>query len=83
MIQQSATQVYLTNPQASADEYVNQFKLTPAEFKLKDLGEFSRQFLVKQGEAAVTVELDLSTCPDSLLVFSDSENMARLAEEAI
>lgn len=84
MIQQSATQVYLPNPQASADEYVNQFKLTPAEFKLiKDLGEFSRQFLIKQGEATVTAELDLSTCPDSLLVFSGSEDMAELAEEAV
>ncbi|MBO9352845.1 VirB4 family type IV secretion/conjugal transfer ATPase [Bordetella petrii] len=84
MIQQSATQIYLPNPKASADEYINDFKLTPAEFKLvKDLGEFSRQFLIKQGDSTVTAELDLSTCPDSLLVFSGSPDMAELAEEAV
>ena len=83
MIQQSATQIYLPNPKASAEEYINDFKLTPAEFKLvKDLGEFSRQFLIKQGDSTVTAELDLSTCPDSLLVFSGSPDMAELAEEA-
>ncbi|PTN49037.1 hypothetical protein DAI43_26225 [Achromobacter xylosoxidans] len=84
MIQQSATQIYLPNPKASAEEYINDFKLTPSEFKLiKDLGEFSRQFLIKQGEATVTAELDLSKCPDSLLVFSGSADMAELAEEAV
>ncbi|MDR7948273.1 VirB4 family type IV secretion/conjugal transfer ATPase [Achromobacter aegrifaciens] len=84
MIQQSATQIYLPNPKASAEEYINDFKLTPSEFKLiKELGEFSRQFLIKQGEATVTAELDLSKCPDSLLVFSGSADMAELAEEAV
>ncbi|MFY3590642.1 MULTISPECIES: VirB4 family type IV secretion/conjugal transfer ATPase [Achromobacter] len=84
MIQQSATQIYLPNPKASEGEYVNDFKLTPSEFKLiKELGEFSRQFLIKQGEATVTAELDLSKCPDSLLVFSGSADMAELAEEAV
>ena len=84
MIQQSATQIYLPNPKASAEEYTQDFKLTPAEFKLiKDLGEFSRQFLIKQGDSSVTAELDLSTCPDSLFVFSGSTDMAELAEEAV
>ncbi|MDT4813161.1 Type IV secretion system protein virB4 [compost metagenome] len=84
LLQQSATQIYLPNPGATAAEYIEGFKLTPAEFKLvKLLGEFSRQFVIKQGESTVTAELDLSTCPDSLLVFSGSADMAELAEEAI
>ncbi|WP_028354600.1 VirB4 family type IV secretion/conjugal transfer ATPase [Bordetella petrii] len=83
MIQQSATQIYLPNPKASAEEYINDFKLTAAEFRLiKNLGEFSRQFLIKQGDSTVTAELDLSTCPDSLLVFSGSADMAEMAEES-
>lgn len=84
MIQQSATQIFLPNPKASEAEYINDFKLSPAAFKLvQKLGEFSRQCLIKQGDSTVTAELDLSTCPDSLLVFSGSADMADLAEEAI
>ncbi|CUJ71051.1 VirB4 family type IV secretion/conjugal transfer ATPase [Achromobacter xylosoxidans] len=84
MIQQSATQMYLPNPEATAATYIDQFKLTPAEFKLvKELGEFSRQFVVKQGGSSVTATLDLSTCPDSILVFSGSADMAELADQAI
>lgn len=84
MIQQSATQIYLPNPEATAATYIDQFKLTAAEFKLvKDLGEFSRQFVIKQGGSSVTATLDLSTCADSILVFSGSADMAELAEQAI
>ncbi len=83
LIQQSATSIYLPNPKATADEYIGGFKLNPAVFELvRGLGEFSRKFVVKQGEAVVTAELDLSTCPDALLVFSGSEDMALLAEAA-
>lgn len=82
LIQQAATAIYLPNPSATAADYIEDFKLSPAEYRLvKDLGEFSRQFLVKQGESTVTAELDLSTCPDSLLVFSGSADMAEIADD--
>jgi len=84
MVQQSATAIYLENPKATAEEYIEGFKLTPAEFAMvKAIPEFSRQFLVKQGESSVTATLDLSTCPDALHVFSGSADMAELAEEAL
>lgn len=83
LVQQSATSVYLPNTKATAQEYIEGFKLNQAEFELiKGLGEFSRRFVVKQGESIVTAQLDLSTCPDALLVFSGSEDMAALAEAA-
>lgn len=83
LVQQSATCVYLPNTKATAEEYIDGFKLNPSEFELiKELGEFSRRFVVKQGDAIVTAQLDLSTCPDALLVFSGSEDMALLAEAA-
>lgn len=83
LVQQSATCCYLPNLKAVASEYVEGFKLTPAEFQLiKELGEFSRKFVVKQGDAVVTAHLDLSKCPEALLVFSGSEDMAHLAEAA-
>jgi len=84
LVQQSATVCYLPNTKATKEEYVEGFKLNPAEFELvKALGEFSRKFLVKQGDAVVTAHLDLSTCPDSLLVFSGSEDMAEIAGTAV
>lgn len=83
LVQQSATAIYLPNLKATAEDYIEGFKLTPAEFALiKNLGEFSRKFVVKQGDAVVTAELDLSTCADSLLVFSGSEDMAEIAGAA-
>lgn len=83
LVQQSATSVYLPNTKATGEEYIEGFKLNQAEFDLiKSLGEYSRRFVVKQGEAIVTAQLDLSTCPDALLVFSGSEDMAMLAEDA-
>ncbi|CUJ49773.1 VirB4 family type IV secretion/conjugal transfer ATPase [Achromobacter kerstersii] len=84
MIQQSATVIYLPNDKATAEEYIDHFKLSPAEFKMvQELGEFSRQCVVKQGGSTVTAMLDLHQCPDALLVFSGSVDMATIAEKAI
>ncbi|CAB3922714.1 Type IV secretion system protein virB4 [Achromobacter mucicolens] len=84
LIQQSATAMFLENPKATAEEYVEGFKLSPAVFKMvKELPPFSRQFVVKQNESAVTAELDLSSCPEALLVFSGSEDLAEIAEAAV
>lgn len=84
MIQQSATVVYLPNDKATAADYIDGFKLTAAEFKMvRELGEFSRQFVVKQGDSTVTAMLDLHQCQDALLVFSGSADMAAIAEKAV
>lgn len=84
LIQQSATAMYLENPKATPEEYIEGFKLSEAEYKMvKALPAFGRQFVVKQGESAVTAELDLSSCPDALLVFSGSEDLAEIAEAAV
>lgn len=84
MIQQSATVCYLPNDKATEADYIEGFKLTPAEFKMvQELGEFSRQFIVKQGDSTVTAMLDLHQCQDALLVFSGSADMAAIAEKAV
>lgn len=84
MIQQSATVLYLPNDKATAADYIDGFKLTAAEFKMvQELGEFSRQFIVKQGDSTVTAMLDLHQCQDALLVFSGSADMAAIAEKAV
>ena len=50
---------------------------------VKNLGEASRRFVVKQGSNVTVAELDLSNCPDALLVFSGSSDMAEIAEQVI
>jgi len=84
LIQQAATLIFLPNPQAKRAEYVDGFGLTPAEFELiRQLGEASRQFVIKQGGNVTVASLDLSDCEDELLVFSGSTDMAEVAEEAM
>lgn len=84
LVQQCATMIFLANPKASAADYIEGFKLTEAEFDLvRNLGEFSRRFLVKQGDGSAVAELDLSGCDDELLVLSGTPDNADLAEGII
>lgn len=84
LIQQAATLIFLPNPQAKPKDYIEGFGLTPAEFELiRQLGEASRQFVIKQGGNVTVASLDLSGCEDELLVFSGSPDMAEAAEQAV
>jgi type IV secretion system protein VirB4 len=48
IISQTATKIFLPNPEADYDDYVNGFKLTHREYEIvKGLGEKSRRFLIK------------------------------------
>lgn len=61
LVQQVATEIYLPNPKADYQEYTSGFKVTDAEFEIiKNLGEESRMFLVKQGQNSALAHLDLS-----------------------
>lgn len=84
IIQQSGTLIFLPNPRAKRETYMKDFGLTAQEFELvKQLGEKSRQFVIKQGSSVTVAELDLSACKDALLVFSGSSDMAAIARQAI
>lgn len=84
LVQQTATLILLPNPKARAEDYIQGFGLTLAEFELlKSLGEASRKFLIKQGSSVTVAQLDLSGCEDELLVFSGSPDMAEIAEKAV
>ena len=76
LVQQCATEIYLPNPRADEDEYVKGFKVTKAEFDLiKNLGEDSRHFLVKQGHRSALVRFNLEDVKDddgnTVISFSD------------
>lgn len=82
VLEQSATQVFLPNPKANADEYIKGFKLTQSEFEvIRNLGESSRQMLVKQGHSSAICELDLGAFPDALQVLSGSTDNILLEEK--
>lgn len=97
LVQQCATFVFLPNPGADPKEYIDGFKLTRTEFDLvKNLGEASRRFLVKQGNNSAVAELNLGPFTlqteggevamdfdDELLVLSGTPDNADLAEAAI
>ncbi len=84
LIEQTATKIFLPNPSADYDDYVNGFKLTVREFEIiKDLGEKSRTFLIKQGHNSVVAELDLRGFDDELAVLSGNTATSLLAEKLV
>jgi len=81
MVEQSVTQVFLPNPKADHDDYVNGFKVTEAEFRIiRSLPEASRKFLVKQGHRAAIVMFDLSGMSDILNVISGTTDNVELLD---
>jgi type IV secretion system protein VirB4 len=82
MVEQSVTQIFLPNPKADHDDYVNGFKVTEAEFRIiKALPESSRKFLVKQGHRAAVVVFDLGGLNDLLDVISGTTDNIELLDK--
>ena len=81
LIEQSATFFFLPNPRADYDDYVHGFKLTEAEFNIvRNLGENSRLFLVKQGHRSAIGRLDLAGLGDVLDVLSGTTDNVELLD---
>ena len=81
MVEQSATKIFLANPEAVRADYVEGFGLSDAEFEIvKSLNaQGGRCFLVKQGHASAICELDLSGLDDFVSVLSaTTDNVAIL-----
>lgn len=84
IIGQTATKIFLPNPEADFEDYVNGFKLTLREFEIvKSLGEKSRCFLIKQGGNSVVAELNLRGFDDELAVLSGNTSTSKLAERLV
>lgn len=81
LISQCSTLIFLPNPRGDYKTYTEILKLTPAEFKmLKELGEDSRSFIIKQNGSITVAKLDLHGFDDELLVLSGTPELAELAE---
>jgi type IV secretion system protein VirB4 len=81
MVEQSVTKIFLANPEAVREEYVEGFGLSQAEFEIvRSLGaQGGRRFLVKQGQVSALCELDLAGMDDFITVLSGTtDNVALL-----
>ena len=84
LIEQTATKIFLPNPGADYEDYVNGFKLTVREFEIvKSLEEKSRRFLIKQGHNSVVAELNLRGFDDELAVLSGNTATSLLVEKLV
>ena len=82
IIEQAATQIFMINPKARAEDYVTGFGLTPHEYDLiRTLPDSSHCFLIKRGGESVVARLDLSGEDDLLTILSGRERTVRLLDE--
>lgn len=82
IIEQAATQIFMANPKARADDYVDGFGLTPHEFELiRALPDNAHCFLIKHGLESVVARLNLSGEQELLTILSGRERTVRLLDE--
>jgi len=82
IIEQAATQIFMANPKARADDYIGGFGLTSHEFELvRTLPDNAHCFLVKHGNDSVVARLNLSGEQDILTILSGRERTVRLLDE--
>lgn len=82
IIEQSATQLFMSNPKAQASDYCGGFGLTEHELELvRSLPEHLRCVLIKQGGNSVVARLDMANMPDAITVLSGRESSVRKLDE--
>ncbi|MEG3088515.1 VirB4 family type IV secretion/conjugal transfer ATPase [Sphingomonas sp. PB4P5] len=82
IIEQAATQIFMTNPKARASDYIDGFGLTAHEYELvRTLPDDAHCFLIKHGTDSVVARLDLSGERDILTILSGRERSVRLLDE--
>ncbi|MDJ0643826.1 MAG: VirB4 family type IV secretion/conjugal transfer ATPase [Erythrobacter sp.] len=84
IIEQAATQIFMINPKARAEDYINGFGLSRHEFDLvRSLPDTSHCFLIKHGRDSVVARLDLSGEADLLTILSGRESTVRLFDALV
>ena len=82
IIEQAATQIFMANPRAQAEDYCSGFGLTEHELALiRGLPSHAHCFLVKHANESVVVRLDLSGEKDILTILSGRERSVRLLDD--
>ena len=82
IIEQAATQIFMINPKARAEDYINGFGLSRHEFELvKTLPDSSHCFLIRHGKESVVARLDLTGEKELLTILSGRESTVRIFDE--
>ncbi|MDP3866781.1 VirB4 family type IV secretion/conjugal transfer ATPase [Phenylobacterium sp.] len=83
ILEQCATKIFLPNPHANPQHYVDGFGLSHREFELvrEGLTPESRRFLIKQGLNAVVAELALDGLDDDLAILSGRTETSDLLDQ--
>ena len=82
IIEQAATQIFMSNPKAQASDYIDGFGLTEHELELvRTIPDTAHCFLIKHGNDSVVVRLNLTGEKDILTVLSGRERTVRLLDE--
>jgi type IV secretion system protein VirB4 len=82
IIEQAATQIFMINPKARPEDYIDGFGLTPHEYELvRSLPDSSHCFLIKHGQESVVARLNLSGEKDILTILSGREATVRIFDE--
>lgn len=82
VIEQAATQIFMINPKARPEDYIDGFRLTPHEFELiRSLPDTSHCFLIKHGGESVVARLDLTGEAELLVILSGREHTVRQLDQ--
>lgn len=84
IIEQAATQIFMVNPKARAEDYINGFGLSRHEFELvRNLPDNSHCFLIRHGRESVVARLNLTGEQDLLTILSGREATVRLFDDLV
>jgi len=84
IIEQAATQIFMINPKARPEDYIDGFGLTQHEFDLiRTLPDNSHCFLIKHGNESVVARLNLAGEKDILAILSGREATVRILDEIL
>jgi type IV secretion system protein VirB4 len=82
IIEQAATQIFMSNPKAQASEYIDGFGLTEHELELiRSIPDSAHCFLIKHGKDSVVARLNLTGEKDLLTILSGRERTVRLLDQ--
>ena len=82
IIEQAATQIFMSNPKAQRSEYVEGFGLTEHELELvRTIPDSAHCFLIKHGNDSVVARLNLTGEKDLLTILSGRERTVRLLDQ--
>ncbi|WP_379554168.1 VirB4 family type IV secretion/conjugal transfer ATPase [Qipengyuania sp. DGS5-3] len=84
IIEQAATQIFMINPKARAEDYINGFGLSRHEYDLvRTLPDSSHCFLIRHGNESVVARLDLTGESELLTILSGREATVRLFDDVV